>query len=179
VAGRLGDGLAATAAVLDVSGPVVYLIRHAHAGDRTTWHGDDSQRPLSDKGWRQARGLVNVIPRKPALRRVLSSPSLRCVQTVEPLAEVHALGVETDDRLLEGADPADALALLEQELAAGGAVAACSHGDVIPGVLDLLRSAGVPIEGQLTWPKGSTWVLEGRDGGGVVRARYLPPTQAS
>jgi len=162
-----------------VSGPVVYLIRHAHAGDRTTWHGDDSQRPLSEKGWRQARGLVNVIPRNPPLRRVLSSSSLRCIQTVEPLAQVHGVSVEIDDRLLEGADPVDALALLGHELAIGGAVAACSHGDVIPGVLDLLRSKGVPLDGPFTWPKGSTWVLEGRDGGGVVRARYLATSQAN
>jgi 8-oxo-dGTP diphosphatase len=174
----VGGGLAAAAAVLDVSGAVVYLIRHAHAGDRGSWQGDDSQRPLSDKGWRQARALVNLIPREPPLRRVLSSPSLRCVQTVEPLAQAHGLSVETDERLLEGADPQDALALIEQELARGGRVAACTHGDIVPGVLDLLRSAGVAFDGPLTWPKGSTWVLEGGDGAGVVRARYLAPSQA-
>jgi hypothetical protein len=44
-------------------------------------------------------------------------------------------------------------------------------------VLALLRSDGVPVEGALTWPKGSTWVLDG-DGGRVLRARYLPPPQS-
>lgn len=155
-------------------GRLAYLVRHAHAGDRTAWHGDDSLRPLSGKGWRQAEGIAALIAAPPRLRRVLSSPSLRCVQTVEPLARAHGLAVETDDRLLEGADPRDALALLEEEMAPGP-LAACSHGDVIPGVLDLLRGAGVRFEGPLTWPKASTWVLQGADGGGVVAARYLPP----
>jgi broad specificity phosphatase PhoE len=165
-----------------VTAPIAYLVRHAHAGDRSAWRGDDSQRPLSEKGWRQARAMVEVIRPPQPLRRVLSSPSLRCVQTVEPPAEAYGLRVETDDRLLEGADPRDTLALLEEAMQ-DGPVVACSHGDIIPGVLDLLRSAGAHFEGPLTWPKASTWVLEGSepgggaDGGGVLRARYLPPPQ--
>jgi len=157
-----------------VSAPVLHLVRHAHAGDRAAWTGDDSQRPLSPKGWRQARGLVTGLG-VTSLRQAVSSPSLRCVQTLEPLAEAHGRRVESDDRLLEGADPRDALDLIEAALARGGATAACSHGDVIPGVLDLLRSAGMRFEGPLTWPKASTWVLEGDAAGRVVRARYLPP----
>jgi 8-oxo-dGTP diphosphatase len=94
---------------------------------------------------------------------------------VEPLARLLGLEVETDERLLEGADPAAALELIEDQLRQGGAVAACTHGDIVPGVLGLLRSAGARIEGALTWPKASTWVLEGADGGAVVAARYLPP----
>jgi 8-oxo-dGTP diphosphatase len=157
-----------------VSARLAYLVRHAHAGDRATWRGDDSDRPLSDKGWRQARALPTVIRPPEPLRRVLSSPALRCVQTVEPLAQAYSLRVEIDEALREGADPRDSLALLEREMARGP-VTGCTHGDVVPGVLDLLRSAGVRFEGPLTWPKASTWVLEGADGGGVVRARYLPP----
>lgn len=162
-----------------MSGPVVYLVRHAHAGARGAWQGDDSQRPLSDKGWRQARGLVALLDHDRPPRRVLSSPSVRCVQTLEPVAGAHGLGVEIDDRLLEGADPRETLALLEEAMAESRAVAACSHGDVIPGVLDLLRADGVRFEGPLTWPKASTWVLEGGDEGGVIRARYLPPPNAA
>jgi 8-oxo-dGTP diphosphatase len=95
------------------------------------------------------------------------------------VAGAQRLRVETDDRLLEGADPGQALALLEEAMAESRAVAACSHGDVIPGVLDLLRAEGVDFEGRFTWPKASTWVLEGGDAGGVVRARYLPPPTAA
>lgn len=150
----------------------VLLVRHAHAGDRTTWRGDDSLRPLSDKGWRQAEGIAAQLAGE-RVDRVVSSPSLRCVQTLEPLARANGVRVEEDERLLEGADPAEALELLES---ADGTWAACSHGDVIPGVLELLGSAGARIGGQMTWPKASTWLLEGDDGAGrFARASYLPP----
>lgn len=152
----------------------VYLIRHAHAGDRSAWRGDDSLRPLSAKGRRQAEGIAALLTGRDAIRRVLSSPSLRCVETVEPLARLIGVEVEADERLLEGADPADALELIGEELGEGG-VAACTHGDIVPGVLGLLQSDGVRLDGAPTWPKASTWVLEGADGGRVVAARYLPP----
>jgi 8-oxo-dGTP diphosphatase len=153
----------------------VYLLRHAHAGDRTQWRGDDSQRPLSEKGWRQAQGLSALLTGVP-LKRVLSSPSLRCVQTVEPLANAHGLKVETAEELLEGSDPGETLAFLEEaSKEADGPIAASTHGDIVPGVLDLLRSSGAKVDGVSTWPKASTWVLEGADSEGFSAARYLPP----
>ncbi|HEV7680036.1 MAG TPA: phosphoglycerate mutase family protein [Candidatus Dormibacteraeota bacterium] len=155
-----------------MSGRTAYLVRHAHAGDRSSWPGDDSRRPLSEKGWRQAHGIAELLRDAP-LRRVLSSPAVRCVQTVEPLATAHGLHVEIEPSLREGADPHDTLAVLHA-MAADGAVAGCTHGDVIPGVLDLLGDAGAEVEGPLTWPKASTWVLEG-DERGFTRARYVPP----
>lgn len=154
----------------------VYLVRHAHAGDRTRWSGDDSLRPLSDKGWRQAQGIAEHLGNE-RIQRVLSSPSLRCVQTVEPLARAQGLRVEAEDALLEGSDPRQALGLLEVA-ASAGTIVACSHGDIVPGVLDLLRSAGARFEAPLTWPKASTWVLDGDPSfpdAGFVRASYLPP----
>ncbi len=171
MAGGLEGGQPQAAAALDVS--VAYLVRHAHAGDRSAWRGDDAQRPLSEKGRRQAAGIAALLTAPPP-RRVLSSPSLRCVQTVEPLARALGVEVETDERLLEGADPRDSLSLIEAALERGP-LAACTHGDVVPGVLDLLRSDGVRLEAPATWPKASTWVLEGADGGRVIAARYLPP----
>lgn len=151
---------------------VVHLVRHAQAGDRTRWQGDDSERPLSDKGWRQAEGIAKML-RGERVERLLSSPSLRCVQTVEPLARARGLGIEIADELLEGSDPVEALALLEGLPAPA---VACTHGDIVPGVLDLLRARGAKLIGELTWPKASTWVLEADPGGaGFSRVRYLPP----
>ena len=46
----------------------IYLLRHADAGDPTAFRGDDAQRPLSDKGRRQASSMgrfliaINTIP---------------------------------------------------------------------------------------------------------------------
>jgi phosphohistidine phosphatase SixA len=167
------------AARVDVSAKptrAAYVVRHAHAGDRAAWHGDDNQRPLSDKGRRQAEAIATVLAQAtPTPRRIRSSPSLRCMQTLEPLARALHLRVDSDDSLLEGADPRDALDMLQRELHDGATVAACTHGDIVPGLLDLLRSEGVRIDGQLTWPKASTWVFDADDDGRVVAARYLPP----
>jgi 8-oxo-dGTP diphosphatase len=121
------------------------LIRHASAGDRDHWSGDDRERPLDDRGWRQADGLVTSLAVY-ELDRILSSPSVRCVQTVEPLA--HKLGIEIEERgeLAEGATREEALALVD-ELRVHGAVL-CTHGDV---VLELL---GAELK------KGQTAILE-------------------
>ena len=148
----------------------VYLIRHAHAGDRLRWPGPDSERPLSDKGWRQARALARLLAGE-QLVAIFSSPSLRCVQTVIPMAEQRSLSVRQEARLLEGHDPADSAAWLRGELTARS-IAASSHGDVIPAVLDIVAESGADVPAERRWPKGSTWILEG-DAGGWRRARFL------
>ncbi len=100
------------------------LVRHASAGDRHAWADDDRLRPLDAKGLRQAAEIAAQL-RSEDIRRVVSSPYVRCVQTVEPLAAELGLEVEIDDRLAEGAGGA-ARPLLAED----GAVA-CTHGDVI------------------------------------------------
>ena len=100
------------------------LLRHASAGDRADWSGDDRLRPLDEKGRRQAAELVAPLSAL-GVRRVVSSPYVRCVETVEPLASALGLGVEQDDRLAEGAGAA------ATELLAEDGVVACTHGDVI------------------------------------------------
>jgi 8-oxo-dGTP diphosphatase len=146
-----------------------FLVRHAKAGSREKWVGSDEKRPLSKSGLLQAHGLVEQL-RGASLTRILSSPYLRCVQTVEPLAAARGLDVEIEAKLAEGADPALALALLRRD---GGEVF-CSHADVIAGVMLALADRGVPLTGELTWAKGSTWALE-VSGGRFVSGRYLPP----
>jgi 8-oxo-dGTP diphosphatase len=104
------------------------LIRHASAGDRDDWDGDDRLRPLDARGRRQAAALVELLgPLE--LRRVVSSPYVRCVETLEPLAATLGLSVEQDQRLAEGAGRAALELLLED-----GSVA-CTHGDVVEELL--------------------------------------------
>ena len=106
----------------------VILIRHARAGDRESWRGDDRLRPLDERGWRQAEGLVSALADY-EIERVLSSAALRCVQTVEPLAS-H-LGVEIEERpeLMEGASGEQALTLVGN--LDRTAAALCTHGDIV------------------------------------------------
>jgi phosphohistidine phosphatase SixA len=118
----------------------VVLLRHASAGDRKQWDGDDRLRPLDKKGWRQAEALRDILLAR-GVTRALSSPYLRCTQTVAPLG----LDIEPDERLAEGADPDDTRTLL---LEADGAVA-CTHGDVIDNVIgfSIKKGAAVVLDG--------------------------------
>jgi 8-oxo-dGTP diphosphatase len=79
---------------------VILLIRHARAGDRDQWTGDDRHRPLDDKGRRQAKALVELLARY-EIDRILSSPADRCIQTVEPLGAARDLVVEPREELFE------------------------------------------------------------------------------
>jgi 8-oxo-dGTP diphosphatase len=156
------------------SAKTLALVRHAHAGNRSTWKGDDERRPLSAKGRKEADGLVALLAPLKATR-VLSSPFDRCVQTVEPLARELGLKVEPDPDLAEGMEDA-AIALVRSLM--GERVVICSHGDVVPAVLaELVVSDGLDLGGELEWPKGSTWLL-GVVGKRFKRAHYLRPPQA-
>lgn len=150
----------------------LFLIRHAKAGSRQRWSGDDRLRPVSPSGARQAKGLFAALEPYGAagIRRVVSSPYVRCVDTVRPLAEQLGLEVEIVDDLAEGRED-EALRLVRHWLAGkGGAVAACSHGDVVPYVVSCLaRDLADPLPNA----KGCTWVLERSSKS--VKARYVAP----
>ena len=150
----------------------VYVIRHASAGDRLQWTGRDEERPLSAKGRRQADGLVDLLAAR-GIGRILSSPFLRCVQTVEPLAARLQLAVETQDALAEDAAEQDVVALVRKLAAESPAF--CTHGDVIPTLLEgLARQDGLALPDPYPCAKGSVWVLnEGADHM-FSSATYLP-----
>jgi 8-oxo-dGTP diphosphatase len=149
----------------------IYLIRHAKAGSRHKWVGPDHLRPLTKAGRRQARALTGLV--ELPLSRVVSSPYVRCIQTVEPLAEASGLELETTDELGEGASVVGALELM-LSLASDGAVALCTHGDVMVGAVDDLAAAGIPLEGPPEFKKGAAWILVIEDGA-FRSGRYLPP----
>jgi len=153
-------------------GSAAYLIRHARAGRRSVWHGPDDERPLSGKGRRQSRSIARAWKGEP-ITRILSSPFVRCVQTVEPLAAALGLAVEQDPLLAEGSGIVH-VERLAREAGDGAALALSSHGDVILGLLGALDAAGVPLDPGIVARKGSTWVLD-VESGEIVRGRYVPP----
>lgn len=144
---------------------VLDLVPHCSSSPREAWSGDDDLRPLSDEGTRQAEVLGEVFPE--GVDAVYSSPSLRCRQSVAPLAAVAGVPVVADDRLREargfseptawtggvfapvgpslgGAWAAGRALGALVEIAArhdGGHAVACSHGDAIPAVLAYLSAA--------------------------------------
>ena len=131
----------------------VLLVRHAKAGDRDKWGPRDDLRPVSPKGQLQAEALVDQLAEF-EVERVLSSPYLRCTQTVAPLAAARGLAVEPTDELAEGEGPAG-LALVRRLLSEPRHTVLCTHGDVVEEVLD-----GLGVERDGITRKGATWVLE-------------------
>ena len=148
------------------------LVRHADAGVRGTWPGDDLERRLSGLGEAQAERLATTLPGllDGGVTSIASSRAERCRATVAPLARSLGLGVVHTPLLLEGAEPAETLEWLE---APGAPAVSSSHGDVIGGVVELLADRGV-VAGPCAWPKGGTWVLD-REGDRVVAAHLVPP----
>jgi len=151
----------------------VYLVRHAHAGNRSSWDGNDSERPLSPKGRQQAAGLSAWLAATP-IDRIISSPAARCIETVAPLAAARGIEVETDPSLAEGGDAAACIRALLA--GSGDDIALCSHGDLIPKVIRQLRADGMRSKDPNLSQKGSAWELDVVDGQ-VVSGRYHPPTK--
>ncbi len=152
-----------------------YLIRHAHAGDRTAWDDDDRLRPITKKGRKQSDAIAAIVS-KAGVDAIYSSPYVRCVQTVRPLAKATAGEVIEHDALAEGADWSASLDLITR--LAGLDVALCSHGDVIPNLLEHLARRGVELRsptGMFECRKGSIWELT-IENGVPVAAVYREPT---
>lgn len=161
----------AAAVLADPGAGRVYLVRHGYAGQRSCWKGDDFARPLSTRGMAQATHIAETLRDRP-VSRVIASPYVRCVETVVPLAARLGLKVEGDDRFSEDADPAKAKRILQE--ASGRSIVLCGHGGGLASILDGARRDGTVLDGPDTAEKGSTWVLDVRDGQ-VKSGSYLPP----
>ena len=154
---------------------MLYLVRHAKAGSRREFSGNDRLRPLSPPGRRQAEALV---PRLTAaeVTTFVSSPYLRCIETLEPTAKTVGAPVEVDERLSEARSFVGVLELLES---LPDATALCSHGDVIPETIDALLRRGCELTSPPDWRKASVWVLERNASGEIVTAEAWPPPDVS
>lgn len=150
--------------------PVV-LVRHASAGERGDFDGDDRLRPLDERGRRQSEALAKALAGLP-VERILSSPARRCVQTVEPLGQGRGLSVEIIPDLFEGCAE-EAVELIRS--LAGSDVVACTHGDIVPALLDhVARFDGVRFPPNPRYPKGSAWILASTRSG-FSDAEFIAP----
>ena len=149
----------------------VYVVRHARAGSRSRWDGtDDRMRPLTPRGQRQALEIATALA--PHVREVHSSPYLRCVETVAPLATLVGTDVVIDERLAEGNDWRDLLTFIERSTTS---IAVCTHGDLLGDLMFRLDQRGVAGPGSIE--KGCTWSITVA-GGEVVDARHQPAPEA-
>ncbi|GAA4860748.1 NUDIX hydrolase [Saccharopolyspora rosea] len=169
---------------LDVA--TLLLVRHAKAGKRADWSGDDVLRPLTEAGRRQRDALRSLLPLF-GPRRVYSAPRLRCEQTVEPLAADLGVGIGMEPLLSEEGFQADPRAGADRllRIASGtGTAVVCSQGGVIPDLVRLLAADGGLRLGEVASRKGSVWTLTFRrdrnSGNGtgprplLAAADYLP-----
>lgn len=147
----------------------IHLVRHASAGARGSGPAD-LERPLDDEGLEQARRLVDALADH-GIERILTSPALRCRQTVEPLAAKLGIEIEMVPDLVEGRRAAPVVAMINRLVAAESSAVLSSHGDMIPLVLEALSATGVPLAGDKC-QKGSIWELR-TAGGLIVEGRYL------
>lgn len=149
----------------------LHLYRHASAGDRNKWKGADRDRPLTKKGRRQASALAERLANR-GIERVLASPYDRCVQSVEPLAKLIGAKIEIADALAEGPDVDAAYELIDSLV--GHNAVLCSHGDVIPAVINRMMWAGLTLDSRFYCSKGSTWEIN-VEGGRFTTGHYVPP----
>ena len=153
---------------------ILYLLRHAHAGDPARWSGDDTERPLSDKGRRQAERVARLLDTAgEAPDLLITSPRARAAETAQIVGLALGIPVVEDRRL---AGPLDAAVVREILAAAGQAAGPClvGHDPDFSSLLGELIGAGiVPMR------KGALARVdyEGdvRDGRGLLR--YLVPPE--
>jgi 8-oxo-dGTP diphosphatase len=147
-----------------------YVVRHAKAGSRSHWPEDDRLRPLSKKGVKQAEALISVL--EPfTITAVYSSPFLRCVQTVEPLARSRKLSVKQTSMLAEGHGLAGAMQVMGHPKVEHAVLS--THGDIVWELVEELVKQRVIKPGTGGFDKGSTWVVDFEDGS-FTDARFIP-----
>ena len=131
-------------------------------------------RPLSPQGFAEAEALEYLLaPFAPT--RILSSPYVRCVQTVIPVAKKLGLQVERTKRLVPSAGSSAEPYIRRVAREETGAVVLCTHGEVVRALQEELHTrfpelfgGGAPRE------KGSVWVLNRIDGR-IVESTYMAP----
>lgn len=150
------------------------LLRHASAGKKANWAGDDLLRPLDERGRADALTLAALLECY-GPRRVVSSPARRCVDTVAPYAERIGATVETDAALAPpDRDPAqpsgrtstgDAASMIARVAAAAVPAVVCTHRENLPSLIAAAcQQLGATPPGDPSVPKGGFWVMQIGDG---------------
>jgi 8-oxo-dGTP pyrophosphatase MutT (NUDIX family)/phosphohistidine phosphatase SixA len=120
------------------------LVRHAKAMPPENWDGPDHTRPLLQRGLNQAKRIAKGIAAF-GPQRIVSSPAVRCLATIDPLANVTGLGVKVkggisqDAYRASGEKPRKAVG---KEVAKREGSVLCSHGPVLPQLLTAAAERG-------------------------------------
>ncbi|MBO0804936.1 MAG: NUDIX hydrolase [Nocardiopsaceae bacterium] len=148
------------------------LLRHAKAEPKRDWPDDDAARPLSGKGRHDAAALASLLACFAPRAEVLTSPAVRCEQTVRPYAEATGAEVRLASALsISRTGSRDCRALLASVLASGRPTILCAHRENLPGLI-----AGAVVElGVRGYPPGSTARRPRMQSGGTE----VPPSRCA
>jgi 8-oxo-(d)GTP phosphatase len=143
------------------------VMRHGQARQRKAWRRDDRLRPLVVEGNAQARAVVPALDAF-GVSRIMTSSSVRCVETIRPFAEHSGWPITTSDGLTEeDATDTSVLAAVDELIHSGEDAVLCTHRPVLPAVYDAL---GIPRESQAT---GELVVVHHRHGRVLAVERHL------
>jgi 8-oxo-dGTP diphosphatase len=150
----------------------LWFLRHAAAGDRSKWNGDDRERPLTKKGKRQSEAIAKVLKKK-EIEKIVTSPFDRCIQTVKPIAKATGAKIRINEALAEDPDIDETYNLIH-DLAGANAVI-CTHGDVIPATINRLMWLGLSLRSRFYCSKASMWEVSVESGRYGTASYNKPP----
>jgi phosphohistidine phosphatase SixA len=154
----------------------VVVVRHGCAGDKDQWSGPDDDRPLDDAGIRQAEALAPALEHA-GIRRILTSPTVRCRDTVAPLARALGLPVEDAPLGVGGSEPGLFGVIRRADVADA---VLCTHSELMAPLLAAIRRVRAPIDAVRDdddWllEKGTAWELAVAPTGAVTALRHIVP----
>lgn len=130
----------------------IIALRHGKATPPENWDGPDATRPLLQRGIDQALSVApGIAAYRPA--KLLASTAERCLQTIAPTARVTGLTVTEKVEISQDAYRSNGAAVTKvvtKRLRAGVTAVLCSHGPVLPQIIDaVVRATGTADSGKL------------------------------
>ena len=127
----------------------IIALRHGKATPPGSWPGSDASRPLTERGVLQA---ATVVPTLQAWRprRIVTSPAVRCVSTVAPLAAATGIKPKHEPRISQDAFEEGTNLVREvvgKRVRSRKSAVLCSHGPVLPEILREIALATGTVPG--------------------------------
>lgn len=152
----------------------VLVVRHAAAGRKSRFSGNDSERQLDKKGRAQAEALVPQLLAFGATA-IYAADRVRCHQTIQPLAQELGATVNNETSLTEESYAKNhkrgrqrILQIAEQD----GTPVICTQGKVIPDLIAWWCERDGVRPDKSRNHKGSTWVMS-LSGGKLIAADHI------
>ena len=155
------------------------LLRHAKAIERQEWAGEDTDRPLSSLGERQAkRMLTNFLPF--AVEEIHSSSAVRCYESITPLARGLNVDFFFTDSLTEEVfhkNNERPFKYVQRLLVNDFTTLVCSHNPILPSIVSaFVDKFGVEVPITKLEP-GDAWIAHHVERE-VVAIDFLPAPKA-